>query len=457
MTLEEKIGQMFFPRFNLENSTDDIQNKKPGGFVLFAYDFNYEEEYIQKYINEIQDLSNKSIGLPLGLSVDEEGGTVCRVSLYHRKEGKFPSPQDIYNEKGIEGIIQIDQEKRDLLRKFFLNVNLAPVADISYNSSDYIYPRTLGRLPEETAEYIKVDVEGYVKDNFTCCSKHFPGYGNNIDTHGDIAIDTRSYETFLNEDFKTFEAAIASKIPMILVSHNIVICKDDKYPASISKTWHEILRNELNYSGLILTDDLSMGAIKKYTNNVSEAVLAVQAGNDILLTSDYYIHYNAVIKAAKEGIISEDIINTACRRIISWKLKYLMNYSPESDETDIPTDDKTDIPTDDTSVIPSDDKTDIPTDDTSDIPTDDTSDIQTDDTSIIPTDDKSDFPTDDKTDRKTDEEEGNSDTNTIIIISVISGVVVIGIAIFIYFKFLNGKKKDVNIGQITQEEPLVQD
>ena len=322
MTLEDKIGQMFFPRFNLTTYPDDIKNKKPGGYVLFAYDFNTTETFIQDYITKIQKLSQESMKLPLGLSVDEEGGTVCRVSSFHRPE-KFPSPQEIYNKSGIEGILEIDQEKRDLLRKFYLNINLAPVADISYNSSDYIYKRTLGRDPEESAEYIEKDVEGYVDDNFTCCAKHFPGYGNNIDTHGNIAIDNRSYEIFQTEDFLTFNAAIAKKIPMILVSHNIVTCKDDKYPASLSPAWHEILRKELNFSGLILTDDLSMGAIKKYTGDESEAVLAVKAGNDILLTSDYYVHLDAVIKAAKEGKIKEDLINKACRRVIAWKFKYL--------------------------------------------------------------------------------------------------------------------------------------
>ena len=323
MTLEEKIGQMLFPRFNLTNYTDDIPIKKPGGFILFAYDFVFNETFIQQYINKSQELSEANVGLPLGLAVDEEGGTVVRVSPYHRDEGGFPSPQQIYNESGNDGILKIDQEKRDLLRKFFLNVNLAPVADISYNSSDYIYDRTLGRGPEESAEYIEKDVEGYVNDNFTCCAKHFPGYGNNIDTHGDIAIDKRSYEQFQNEDFLTFEAAIRKQIPMILVSHNIVLCKDKKYPASLSKAWHDILRNELNYTGLILTDDLSMGAIKKYTDNISEAVLAVNAGNDILLTSDYYKHYDALMKAADDGKITEETVDKACKRIIAWKFKYL--------------------------------------------------------------------------------------------------------------------------------------
>ena len=333
MKIEDRIGQLFFPRFNLTNSTEDIKTKKPGGFVLFAYDFNFTVEYIQNYINEIQKLSNETIGIPLGLAVDEEGGTVNRVSKFHREKGRFPSPQEIYNKSGIEGILEIDKEKRDLLRKFFLNINLAPVADLSYNQKDPIYARTIGRLAEETADYIAKDVEGYVKDNFSCCLKHFPGYGNNTDTHIGISIDNRTYETFQKEDFKVFKAGINNKAPFVLVSHNIVICQDKKYPASISKIWHDILRNELNFSGLIITDDMSMGAIKQFTDNVSEAVLAVNAGNDIILTSDYYMHYDAVMKAFKSGQITEDTINKACRRILAWKLKYLSaTNNPNMDE-----------------------------------------------------------------------------------------------------------------------------
>ena len=210
-----------------------------------------------------------------------------------------------------------------------MNINLAPVADISYNEKDYIYPRTLGKLPDETSNYIAKEVEGYVRDNFTCCAKHFPGYGNNVDTHGEISIDKRSYEVFLNEDLKPFKAAIDKKIPLILFSHNIVECKDNKYPASISKIWHDILRKELNYSGLIITDNLSMGAIRKYYVNESVAVLAIKAGNDIILTNNFDMHLDEVKKAIQSGDISEDIINIACKRIIAWKLKYLLNYQPQ--------------------------------------------------------------------------------------------------------------------------------
>ena len=334
MTLEQKVAQMFFPRFNNDTKDEDITKKFPGGFVLYAIDFNLtDENIIINNIDYIQKLSQKTMKLPLGLAVDEEGGRVVRISQYHRSE-RFPFPHDIYNQSGLEGILKIDQEKRDLLKKFKMNVNLAPVADMSDNPADYIYPRTLGYSLNETINYIKEDVKSYVNDNFTCCAKHFPGYGNNIDTNTDVAIDEREYNVFLNVDLKPFQAGIEEKLPMILVSHNIVKCKDDKYPASISKTWHEILRNELNYSGLILTDDLSMDAIKKYSGVYSPAIIAINAGNDILLTSDFNSHLEAVIEAVKNGTISEDTVNKACRRILAWKIKYLGAKYNEENEKD---------------------------------------------------------------------------------------------------------------------------
>ena len=340
MTIEEKIGQMFFASYIAAKAKDDIKNKKPGGFVLFGNDFSGNDSYIQKYITELQDLAKEHIALPLGLAVDEEGGTVCRVSTKHREGGKFPSPQQIYSSSGIEGILKIDQEKRNLLRKYYLNINLAPVADNSYNKNDYIHERSLGRSPKETADYIAADVEGYVKDNFTCCAKHFPGYGNNTDTHQGIAFDNRTYEIFQNEDFKAFQAGIDKNLPMILVSHNIVRCKDHKYPASLSKLWHDILRKELKFSGLIITDDLKMGAIEQYADNENVAVLAVKAGNDILLTGKFDEHYKAVVDAVKNGFIPENKINTACRRIIAWKLKYLIGFNPKKEDNNTNNDNK---------------------------------------------------------------------------------------------------------------------
>ena len=335
MTFEQKVGQLFFARFNNTFKDSDITTKFPGGFVLFAYDFDYSSKEVIKNMKYIKKLYKKTLNLSLGLSVDEEGGTVTRISSHkmHRSE-PFPSPHDIYFKSGLEGLLKIEKEKRDLLRKFKMNVNLAPVADFSNNPNDYIYKRTLGYPLSETIDYISKEVIEYNNDNFTCCAKHFPGYGNNIDTHGEIAYDNRSYETFEKEDLKPFEAAIKEEIPMILISHNIVTCKDPVYPASISEIWHNILRNDLSYSGIIITDDLSMQAIQRYAGNYSPAIIAVNAGNDIILTSQFHEHLSAVMEAVKNGTISDDTIYKACRRIIAWKLKYLINDENEEEEED---------------------------------------------------------------------------------------------------------------------------
>ena len=350
MTLEERIGQMFFVRYS-EKAKDVFKKNKVGGFVLYHKDFKKEKEIIKKELEELQKLSMDSIKLPLGLAVDEEGGSVNRVSAHeHLRKEKFPSPQETFKKLGIQGILAIEQEKRDFLREFHININLAPVADISNNEKNFIYKRTLGESVEKTTEYIAKEVEEYVNDNFSCCVKHFPGYGNNIDTHGEIARDNRSYEIFQNVDLKPFESAIENKTPLIMFSHNIVECKDKKYPVSLSKIWHDLLRKELNYSGIIITDDLSMAAVKKWVDEddleiildendseiirtVKAGIIAVKAGNDIILTADYYLALDKLLAEIKDevesGDISEDLINKACKRIIAWKLKYFLKFQPQ--------------------------------------------------------------------------------------------------------------------------------
>ena len=168
-------------------------------------------------------------------------------------------------------------------------MNFAPVADVSVNSSDYIYFRTLGENASTTSDYINSVVDDYVEDNFTCCLKHFPGYGNNRNTHDDVAHDYRTLDYLEKNDLIPFVQAVKHNVPMIMFSHNIVHSIDGDYPASISKKVHDLLRNTYGYTGIIITDSLSMGAIAKYATNVSAGVLAVEAGNDIILTSTFCI------------------------------------------------------------------------------------------------------------------------------------------------------------------------
>ena len=319
MTVLERIGQMFIGRYSKDTAIEQVQKYGIGGFCIFANNIAGHTE--QQFIDELAAVDSQS-KIHLAYSVDEEGGTVCRVSLYFRKE-KFPSPRQSFLKGGFEEILSIEQEKIELLKKFNFNVNFAPVADMSMNVSDYIYDRTLGENATMTSKYINQVVDEYVDNEFCCCLKHFPGYGNNRNTHDDVAHDYRPLDYLKKNDLTSFVNAIDHEVPMIMFSHNIVHAIDGEYPASISKKVHDLLRTEYGFTGIIITDSLSMGAITRYTSDVPPAVLAVEAGNDIILTSTLEEHINQVIKAYQEDKIDINLINTAAKRVVAWKLKYI--------------------------------------------------------------------------------------------------------------------------------------
>lgn len=317
MTLEEKVGQMIFARLPQSNVKSAINNYHVGGFILFGIDFKNKTK--EQVINEIKSYQDES-KIPLLLGVDEEGGSVVRISsnsnLYSHR---FLSPQDIYKNGGIDGIINDTIEKSKLLKELGLNVNLAPVADVSTNSNDFIYDRSFGEPATETCEYIRNVVKTYNDNNMGSCLKHFPGYGNNVDTHTGIAIDNRDYNTFLESDFLPFKAGIDEGVPSILVSHNIVNSMDSDSPASLSKRVHEILRNDLGFTGVIMTDDLAMDAITLYVDN--PYVEAVKALNDLLITSDYEKTYESILEGVNNSTIDEELIDSAVTRVLAWKYK----------------------------------------------------------------------------------------------------------------------------------------
>ena len=137
-----------------------------------------------------------------------------------------------------------------------------------------------------------------------------------------MARDTRDLEEFRKNDFKPFIAGINEKVPMIMVSHNIIEKVDSNYPSSLSAKIHKILREELNYSGIIITDDISMGAITEFIKNESIATIAILSGVDIILTSNNTQNYQELLKDFKDNKVKENQINNAVTRILAYKLKY---------------------------------------------------------------------------------------------------------------------------------------
>lgn len=316
MTLEEKIGQLFLVRYN----KTDVEYQKdyfPGGYILFAKDFeSHTKESIKDEIANNQRINK----YPLIMAVDEEGGYVTRISKYSSfRSERFQSPRYYYDQGGYDLLEKIETEKAQLLKEIGINLNLAPVADVSTSEDDFIYNRTFGKRAAETAEFVEKMVAYANKNKINSCLKHFPGYGNNKDTHTGIAIDDRPYESFLENDFLPFKSGIEAKVPSILISHNIIKAIDDNTPASLSAKVIKELRETLGFTGVIITDDLAMDAVKQYVDNHEAATKAINAGNDMIITSDFITMHQEIKKSVAEGKISEETINKAASRIIAWK------------------------------------------------------------------------------------------------------------------------------------------
>lgn len=335
MTLEEKTGQLFFVRCPAENALEDVTTYHLGGYLLFSRDT--QDKTANDLIQTIASWQSQAVeydtGIPMLIGVDEEGGTVVRVSSNPKlRSRKFSSPGKLWKE-GLDALLRETREKSILLKSLGFNVNLAPVADVSTNSGDFIYDRTTGMDAEETADYTARVTEAQSFYGLGSVLKHFPGYGNNKDTHTGVAVDERSMETFLEQDFLPFQAGIAVEEtvwpsgelrrlrPAVLVSHNIVNCMDPNLPASLSPEVHRILREDLGFDGVVMTDDLAMDAVKAYAAEGNVAVMSIQAGNDLVVTTDYRTQIPRVIQAVRDGALEEEAVDAACLRVLRWKLE----------------------------------------------------------------------------------------------------------------------------------------
>ena len=319
LTLEEKVGQLFFVRVPDTDAVSDVSTYHLGGYILFGRDTaDKTADALIQTIQSYQDAAAVDTGIPLLIGVDEEGGTVVRVSSNpHLRASKFPSPQKAYASGGMEAVLADTREKDRLLSALGFNVNLSPVADVSTNPADFMYDRTFGQDAAATADYVAQVVSQMAEDGMGSVLKHFPGYGNNVDTHTGIAVDQRPLESFTSSDFLPFQAGMESGggKTAVLVSHNIMTAVDGDLPASLSPKVHGLLRTDLGFDGVVMTDDLAMEAVAAYSADGAVAVMALEAGNDLVITTDYRTQIPKVLEALESGALSEETIDTACRRV----------------------------------------------------------------------------------------------------------------------------------------------
>ena len=314
LSSDEKIGQLLLVRYPDKGAVDAVKKYNLSGFIFFEKDFTGKtESQVKQMIESVQNASK----IPLLTAVDEEGGRVVRVSSNSNLvREKFKSPQELYNLGGFTKIKEDTKEKSSLLYNLGLNVNLAPVVDVSTNPSDYIYDRTLGKDTDLTSTYAQTVIEASKNTGVSYTLKHFPGYGKTEDTHNGSAVNNESYEEILKTHLPPFKAGINSGAEAVLVSHSIVTNIDPDNPASLSPSVHNLLRNEMKFTGIIMTDEFNMKAVSDIQDGVVKALLA---GNDLVLVTDYQNSFNSIKNAIQNGTISENLIDKLAFRVLAWK------------------------------------------------------------------------------------------------------------------------------------------
>ncbi len=331
MTLQEKIGQMFFIRLEaldpdyvsdvesgkyitrdvISDEMLEVYNKYPcGGIVLFNRNLNDERQLIE-LTNAIHKLKNTPL-----VCIDEEGGTVARIANSNKFDvdktldnDYIDTTQDAYNKGQYIGFY---------LNKYHIDVDFAPDADLNINPKNTIIAtRSFGSDPYITSDLVNSFIDGLHANNIYTCTKHFPGHGNTKgDSHNDSVYIESDKQEWLDTEALPFMYSL-NNTDMIMIGHiktpNIT---SDDLPASLSKEMlTDILRNEMNYDGIIITDSLEMSAISKYYSSKEAAVMAINAGADILLMPEKYKEaFDGVVEAVENGEISIERIDKSVKK-----------------------------------------------------------------------------------------------------------------------------------------------
>lgn len=349
-TLEEKVGQMLIVHFNgLEANNDShrlIAQGHIGGFIYYNWANGLDSpNQVKKLSTGLQQQAMlTALSIPLWISVDQEGGPVSRlINGFIQFPGNRAIAKSGRPESGKEFAVAMGKE----LRAVGINVNLAPVVDVStHPATSYIARRTFGDTPQQVVAYAKPVIEGYREAGVLAVMKHFPGYGDVfIDPHEDLPVVTKCLGDLEKEDLAPF-VQLSSTADAVMTAHIMVPALDSKHCATLSPVIIDgLLRQKMKFEGLVFSDSLVMQGLLNNTGSIEEAAIqAIMAGNDILILGgkqlnaaqngfelsvedDLRIH-KSIVEAVRQGRIPSDIIDKAFQRILSYKKKYGLFESP---------------------------------------------------------------------------------------------------------------------------------
>lgn len=344
MSLEEKIAQMFFitpealTGFGIVTATGDTTKKAfldhpVGGIVYFAKNLQTQEQ-TKAMLEGISDYAIETQNIPIFLGVDEEGGRVTRVGKNPNfNVEKVDAMGVLAQQRNVNVIYEAGNTIGNYLHDLGFNVDFAPDTDVITNSQNQaIGDRSFGTDPQMVSSMAWAFRNGLHDAGVLATYKHFPGHGGAIgDTHTGYAYSYRSLEEFESAELIPFQSGSEQGIDFIMVSHiSVPEVTGSDIPASLSDIWiTDILRNKMNYQGIIITDSMAMGAICENYTSADATLLAIEAGCDmILMPKDFHASYEALLSAVSAGIITEERIDESVCRILKTKLS-MSAYSEE--------------------------------------------------------------------------------------------------------------------------------
>lgn len=334
MPLEDKVSQLFFVQPEALTGVDTavqasdvtkeaLQEYAVGGIVMFSKNIQ-DRDQICAMLANLQAYSK----YPLFLGVDEEGGSlVARVANSGTiSVPTFPNMMEIGNTGNPEEAYEVGRTIGTYLKDLGFNLDFAPIADVLVNPENQVIgERAFGSDAELVAKMVKRVVEGLQEQEVSAVLKHFPGHGGTeADSHEGTAILNRTLEELRSEEFLPFQSGIEAGADMIMVGHiSVPEVTGDDTPATLSETViTDLLRNELGFDGIIITDSMSMGAIVDHYGPGEAAVQVIRAGGDmILMPQDFVEARQAVLEAVYQQEITEERINESLRRIYRIKLR----------------------------------------------------------------------------------------------------------------------------------------
>lgn len=334
MSLDEKIGQLLFFGFDGSvldaKATEVIERYRPGGLIVMGDNVKSASQLLA-LVNSLKAVSSKN-GIPAFISVDEEGGRVNRMPPELKN---LPSAQIIGKTGSADTANSVGGVIAEELKAFGFNMDFAPVLDIWSNPKNTVIgDRALG-TDADTVGRLGIQVmKGISSSDVIPVVKHFPGHGDTTaDSHKELPVSDSSLERLQSFELKPFEEAIGSGADAVMVAHILLPQVDDKYPASLSKIFiTDILRKQMGFGGVVITDDMTMGAISKNYGLAEAAVISFQAGSDLILVVRGYDNEVSVAEALKNAVqsgkVSQARLDESVYRILKLKEKYKVENVP---------------------------------------------------------------------------------------------------------------------------------